>query len=80
METEEVIQKLKDDVAAHMRAMRAFRNKTQEEVAKIAGISRAGLSMIEQGKANPQIATLGKISAVLGFSLIFNAIQQLTKD
>ena len=70
MENEgELIQQLKDNVAAQIRAARAFGNKTQEEVANVAGVSRQRLSLIEQGKANPQIATLGKIMAALGFRI-----------
>lgn len=77
MKTEEVIQQIKDDVAAQLRAMRAFRNETLKEVAKAAGVGPSRLSQIEHGKANVRIGTLGKIAASLECRFTFHIVAQL---
>ncbi len=76
MNTEEVTQQMKDDIAAQLRAMRAFRNMTQVEVAKAAGVDPSLLSHLEHGKANFRISTLGKIAASLGGRFTFHTIEQ----
>jgi len=67
---EDIFQELKDEVAAHIRAARAYRNMKQSEVAKAAGVSPKSISLIEQGKANARIGTIGKILAAMGYRLM----------
>lgn len=42
-------------------------NLTQEQLAKMVGISRTMITEIENGKANPSVEVAKKIAAVLGF-------------
>lgn len=42
-------------------------NMTQEQLAKIVGISRTMITEIENGNANPSVEVAKKIAAVLGF-------------
>ncbi len=46
---------------------RKQKNKSQEEIAKEVGISRAGYSNIENGKRKPSVQVAKKIADVLGF-------------
>lgn len=46
---------------------RESNNLTQEQVAKMAGISRTMVTEIENGKANPSVDVAKRIAAVLGF-------------
>ena len=43
-------------------------NLTQEQLAKMVGISRTMITEIENGKANPSVEVAKKIAAVLGFN------------
>ena len=47
---------------------RKQKQKSQEEIAKAVGISRAGYSNIENGKRTPSVPVAKKIAAVLGFN------------
>lgn len=40
--------------------------KTQEEIAKESGITRAYISMLEGGKRKPRVITISKLSKALG--------------
>ena len=42
-------------------------NLTQEQLAKMVGISRTMITEIENGNANPSVKVAKKIAAVLGF-------------
>lgn len=42
-------------------------NLTQEQLAKLVGISRTMVTEIENGNANPSVEVAKKIAAVLGF-------------
>ena len=48
---------------------RVRRGLSQKELAAQAGISQSDLSRIEQGIANPSVATLGRIAEALGAEL-----------
>lgn len=45
--------------------IRISRGMTQQELAELAGISRTGLSLIENGISIPKIDTLKKIASAL---------------
>ena len=45
-------------------------NLTQEQLAKMVGISRTMITEIENGKANPSVEVAKKIAAVLGFEWV----------
>jgi len=45
-------------------------NLTQEQLAKMVGISRTMITEIENGKANPSVEVAKKIAAVLGFDWV----------
>ena len=74
-EKEKVQQQMQEDVAAYVRAARAFRHLSEKELADKAGISRSRLSLIENAKTNVRIETLAKIMAVLGFRWVFGFIK-----
>ena len=44
------------------------RNLTQEQLAKMVGISRTMITEIENGNANPSVKVAKKIAAVLDFN------------
>ena len=46
---------------------RESHNLTQEQLAKMVGISRTMITEIENGNANPSVKVAKKIAAVLGF-------------
>ena len=45
-------------------------NLTQEQLAKMVGISRTMITEIENGKANPSVEVAKKIAAVLDFDWV----------
>jgi transcriptional regulator with XRE-family HTH domain len=56
-------------IGARVRACRADRGWTLDELAERSGVSRRMLVNVEQGRTNPSIATLLRISDVLGVGL-----------
>src|SRR6266852_9094349 len=56
-------------IGARVRQSRAERGWTLDEMAERSGVSRRMLVSIEQGSANPSIATLLRISDALGIGL-----------
>lgn len=42
---------------------------TLEKLSELSGISRNNINLIEQGKIEPQILTLRKLSEVLGYNM-----------
>ena len=50
-----------------LKELRQRNNLTQEQLAKMVGISRTMITEIENGKANPSVEVAKKIAAVLGF-------------
>lgn len=57
------------DVGARLRGLREERGLSQRELARRAGMTNANLSMIEQGRVSPAIATLEKILQALPIPL-----------
>lgn len=56
-------------IGARVRACRADRGWTLDELAERSGVSRRMLVNVEQGRTNPSIATLLRISDALGVGL-----------
>ena len=50
-----------------LKELRHKSNLTQEQLAKMVGISRTMVTEIENGNANPSVKVAKKIAAVLGF-------------
>jgi putative transcriptional regulator len=50
-----------------LKKLRYESNLTQEQLAKMVGISRTMVTEIENGNANPSVKVAKKIAAVLGF-------------
>lgn len=50
-----------------LKKLRHKSNLTQEQLAKMVGISRTMVTEIENGNANPSVKVAKKIAAVLGF-------------
>ena len=50
-----------------LKKLRHESHLTQEQLAKMAGISRTMITEIENGNANPSVKVAKKIAAVLGF-------------
>lgn len=57
------------EIASRMRAERAQRRWTLDELAARSGVSRRLLVQIEHAEANPSLATLLKLAAALGITL-----------
>ena len=60
---------LTTQVAASVSEARAKAGISQKELAELTGIDQSDISKIERGKANPSIATLGRIAAALEMKL-----------
>jgi len=58
-----------DTVARNVREARAERGWTLDQLAGRSGVSKGMVVQIEQGKTNPSIGTLSKVSEALGVSL-----------
>lgn len=56
-------------IANNVRAQRAHRGMTLDELALRSGVSRGMLIQIEQGRTNPSINTLNRIADALGVSV-----------
>ncbi|MET7334513.1 XRE family transcriptional regulator [Nonomuraea sp. NPDC005650] len=63
------LQDLTDVIASNVRAARQARDWTLDEMAARCGLSRRVIVQIEQGRSNPNIATLLRISDALGLGL-----------
>ncbi|MCA2431018.1 helix-turn-helix domain-containing protein [Rhizobium leguminosarum] len=55
---------------SRFRLLRESVNMSQAKLADLAGVSQGKISVIEAGKANPEVATLNAICAVLDAELI----------
>lgn len=51
-----------------LREFRTARSLSQEEVARRAGLSMTYISLVETGKRNPTISTVGRVLAALNVS------------
>ncbi|WP_406312464.1 XRE family transcriptional regulator [Streptosporangium sp. NBC_01639] len=56
-------------VASNVRAQRAHRRMTLDELAARSGVSRGMLIQVEQGRTNPSINTLTRIADALGVTV-----------
>jgi len=57
------------DIAARILELRKQLNLSQYKLAKLSGLSQAGLSEIESGKKQPTVETVNKICTALGLTL-----------
>lgn len=57
------------DVGARLRAIRVAAGLSQRQVAQRAGVPHAQISVVEQNKSSPSVATLRKILGGLGISM-----------
>ena len=60
---------LTEHLAATLRATRAARGLSVNALARISGVSRAMISKVELGEAQPTAALLARLSAALGLTL-----------
>jgi len=56
-------------LGSRIRELRQLRGLTQQELAYRIGMEKSNLSVIENGKSNPQILTLVRLSSALEASL-----------
>lgn len=59
-----------ESLGSALRWLRWRRNRTQHEVARSAGITRAMLSAYETGKQRPSLDSLGRLLVALGIDLL----------
>jgi transcriptional regulator with XRE-family HTH domain len=64
-----VIDELSERLGVNVRQLRQARGKTQQQMAKLAGVPRATWANLESGSANPTLAVLHSVAAALGVSL-----------
>jgi len=57
------------DIARKIRQIRLQNNLTLESVAEVTGLTKSYLSMVENGKKSPPIATLSKIARAFGVNI-----------
>jgi transcriptional regulator with XRE-family HTH domain len=60
---------LDTQIAARLRALRAERNWSLEELAKRSGVSRATLSRLENAEVSPTASVLGRLCAAYGMAM-----------
>ncbi|MFK7984765.1 MAG: helix-turn-helix domain-containing protein [Sandaracinaceae bacterium] len=60
---------LSDHLAQNLRTLRQARGRTQQQMAKLAGVPRATWANLESGGANPTLSVLHAASTALGVSL-----------
>lgn len=58
----------KVDVGSRLKALRTERNLSQRDLAASSGVTNGMISMIEQNKHSPSVATLNRITDALGVS------------
>ncbi len=56
-------------LAENVRQLRAARGKTQQQMAKLAGVPRATWANLESGAANPTLSVLHAVASALSISL-----------
>ncbi|MCC6872793.1 MAG: helix-turn-helix domain-containing protein [Sandaracinaceae bacterium] len=56
-------------LADNVRQLRQLRGKTQQQMAKLAGVPRATWANLESGSANPTLSVLHRAATALGVSL-----------
>lgn len=56
------------DVGARLKAQRIKAGLTQRDLASVAGVTNGMISMIEQNKHSPSVATLNRLTDALGLS------------
>ncbi len=59
-----------EEIGILMQERRLKLGLKQEDISEMAGISTKTIQNIENGKANPSLKTLQKLSAILGLELI----------
>lgn len=64
-----MIEELSVRLGENVRQLRQTRGKTQQQMAKLAGVPRATWANLESGSANPTLAVLHAVAAALGVSL-----------
>lgn len=64
-----MIEELSARLGENVRQLRQTRGKTQQQMAKLAGVPRATWANLESGSANPTLAVLHAVAAALGVSL-----------
>lgn len=67
--TQDAAQSLDDRMAGRLRALRAERGWSLDELARLCGISRATLSRLENAEVSPTAAALGKLCAAYGLTM-----------
>lgn len=63
---------MKDESAklgSNLKRIRTKKNISQGDIAKELGVSRGFISTIENGKANPTLATIAKLAKSIGVSV-----------
>jgi transcriptional regulator with XRE-family HTH domain len=57
---------LKERMAARLKALRARRGMTQEQLAAKSGVGRSHLARLETGRQDPTLSTLERLARALG--------------
>lgn len=66
---EDVTTSLDMQIAARLRALRAERNWSLDELARRSGVSRATLSRLENAEVSPTASVLGRLCAAYGMAM-----------
>lgn len=64
------LDKLKDDLATNIRALRLARGVTQEQLALQADVDRTYVSQVERSVGNPSLLVLAKLAEVLQVDVV----------
>jgi transcriptional regulator with XRE-family HTH domain len=60
---------LDNQIAARLRSLRAERNWSLDELARLSGVSRATLSRLENAEVSPTASVLGRLCAAYGMTM-----------
>lgn len=66
-------------VAISIRVFRKLKGLTLPQLALKAGVSKGGLSKLENGKGNPTVETVDKIYRAMGIVLEFKPLNKSTR-
>jgi len=58
-----------DQIASRLRTLRAERNWSLDELARLSGVSRATLSRLENAEVSPTASVLGRLCAAYGMAM-----------
>jgi transcriptional regulator with XRE-family HTH domain len=67
------------EIGDSLRQRREFLSLRQEDLAEMSQVTIKTIQLVENGKGNPSLKTLGKLTAILGMTIDLH-VKQLNPD